>query len=290
MCSACRSAAGDDDLQHDGRHVEGQPEQARAADVGPPLGLLRRREVGGDLVAESVLRTTEVLGDERGDDGERCGDLQRREEVGDGIGHAHTPEDLPVARRVRAHELEVRGLHLTQATGDVDEDDEVHHQRDHQPARHLTGDREHVVEHCDEHEDRHRVQRDRQRGDDLVEQLEPQQHERHQHTQRGPDEQTDEGVPAGHPHRGPDQIDVVDEAAEDLRGRDEEVGLDVERRHGRLPHTEEQRAEHQRWQHHLGGGAEGVQRGSLAHRSSMPRAPPVISTPRSASRTAVIRP
>ena len=98
---------------------------------------------------------------------------------GHGVRDARLAQHLRRRGGVRAQQLEVGGLDLAQALGDVDEHDEVHDERHHQPPRDLRRDGEHVVEHRHEHDDRDRVEGDGQRGEHVVEQAEPHQQEAH---------------------------------------------------------------------------------------------------------------
>ena len=85
-----------------------------------------------DRVAEPALERRGSLADDRADHARGRRDLQRREDVGQRGGHAKPPEDLPAARRVRAHQLERARIRRVQSAERVDRDGEEREvRRDH---------------------------------------------------------------------------------------------------------------------------------------------------------------
>src|SRR5262245_62352170 len=76
----------------DGGEVEREAQQAGRQDVGPRFRVVRQRDVARDPAPQAVLRAPEVLGDERRDHRSRSGDLERREQVRDGVGHTYLPK------------------------------------------------------------------------------------------------------------------------------------------------------------------------------------------------------
>src|SRR6202022_3146166 len=75
-----RLPGNDQALGDDGDNIEAEAERARGGHVGPRPAVRRVRRGRDDVTAESVLQTAEVLGDDGGDDAQRRGDLEARED------------------------------------------------------------------------------------------------------------------------------------------------------------------------------------------------------------------
>ena len=200
--------------KHDGA-VEQQPDDGNPDQRGERHRGVHAALGGDDDVAQALLRGDE-LADDGADHGGRRGDLERAQDVGQGVGDADLDEDLPFRRVEHAAEIEHVGLDLAQAHGGVDHHREEADQRAHQ----------HVGEDAVAHPDQEQ-RRDRHLGQGV-----------HEH-QEGHQRIGDQRRPGdGHAQRHAD-AGRQEERADDLQRRDPEMlrpgGVAVPQR---VPHRE----------------------------------------------------